>query len=309
MDDLKEKTGFAKNAAIVAAKEAVNQSDETRKRFEIQAREVFKKFKACFGDLPSVNRHKRDYDAIDIIYKKLQDDRDKADISAVIRELHAIVDEVIEADLDQIPEDQDKLYDISKIDFEKLKAEFTKSPAKNTTVQALKDVVEKRLRQMIAKNPQRVDFYQRYQQIVDEYNQEKDRVTIEQTFEALLKFVEALDTEDTRAMREGLDEETLPLFDLLIKPELSTKDRNRLKDVTRDLLAKLKAEKLRIDQWREKETTQSEIKMFIYDFLYSDKTGLPVDVYNEDDIKRKTETVFNYVFQQYPSAVSPAYSL
>ncbi|MEP7342000.1 MAG: type I restriction endonuclease subunit R [Acidobacteriota bacterium] len=309
LDDLKEKTGFAKNAAIVAAKEAVNQSDETRKRFEIQAREVFKKFKACFGDLPSVNRHKRDYDAIDIIYKKLQDDRDKADISAVIRELHAIVDEVIEADLDQIPEDQDKLYDISKIDFEKLKAEFTKSPAKNTTVQALKDVVEKRLRQMIAKNPQRIDFYQRYQQIVDEYNTEKDRVTIEQTFEALLKFVEALDTEDTRAMREGLDEETLPLFDLLIKPELSTKDRNRLKEIARDLLAKLKAEKLRIDQWREKETTQSEIKMFIYDFLYSDKTGLPVEVYNEDDIKRKTETVFNYVFQQYPSAVSPAYSL
>lgn len=309
LDDLKEKTGFAKNAAIVAAKEAVNQSDETRKRFEIQAREVFKKFKACLGYREAANLHKRDYDAIDIIYKKLQDDRDKADISAVIRELHAIVDEVIEADLDQIPEDRDKIYDISKIDFEKLKAEFSKSPAKNTTVQVLKDVVEKRLRQMIARNPQRIDFYQRYQEIIDEYNKEKDRVTIEQTFEALLNLVESLDEEYARTMREGLDEETLALFDLLIKPELSTKDRNRLKEVAKELLAKLKAEKLRIDQWREKEATQSEIKMFIYDFLYNDKTGLPVDVYTEDDVKRKSETVFNYVFQQYPSAVSPAYSL
>jgi type I restriction enzyme R subunit len=40
--------GFARNAAIVAAKEAVNEEDdETRKRYEIMAREVFKKFKAC----------------------------------------------------------------------------------------------------------------------------------------------------------------------------------------------------------------------------------------------------------------------
>jgi type I restriction enzyme, R subunit len=175
-------------------------------------------------------------------------------------------------------------------------------------VQTLKDVVEKRLRQMIAKNPQRIDFYQRYQQIIDEYNQEKDRITIEQTFEALLKFVESLDEEDTRNMREGLDEETLTLFDLLIKPELTTKDRNRLKRVAQDLLARLKAEKLRIDQWREKETTQSEIKMFIYDFLWDDKTGLPSDLYTEDDVKQKAETIFNYVFQQYPSAVSPAYA-
>jgi type I restriction enzyme, R subunit len=308
LDDLKEKTGFAKNAAIVAAKEAVNQSDETRKRFEIQAREVFKKFKACLGYREAANLYKRDYDAIDIIYKKLQDDRQKASISAVIRELHALVDEVIAPDVDLIAEDQGKLYDISKIDFEKLKTEFSKSPAKNTTVQTLKDVVEKRLRQMIAKNPQRIDFYQRYQQIIDEYNQEKDRITIEQTFEALLKFVESLDEEDTRNMREGLDEETLTLFDLLIKPELTTKDRNRLKRVAQDLLARLKAEKLRIDQWREKETTQSEIKMFIYDFLWDDKTGLPSDLYTEDDVKQKAETIFNYVFQQYPSAVSPAYA-
>ncbi|MGH9800053.1 MAG: hypothetical protein ACRD82_06790, partial [Blastocatellia bacterium] len=76
-------------------------------------------------------------------------------------------------------------------------------------------------------------------------------------------------------------------------------NRNRLKEVAKELLAKLKAEKLRIDQWREKETTQSEVKRSIHDFLYDDKTGLPVDVYNEDDIKRKSETVFNYVFQQY----------
>ncbi|NOT60075.1 MAG: type I restriction endonuclease subunit R [Acidobacteria bacterium] len=307
LDDLKEKTGFAKNAAIVAAKEAVNLNDETRKRFEIQAREVFKKFKACLGNIEAANLYKRDYDAIDIVYKKLQADRAQADITAIIKALHTAVDDIIATDAGQSVADHGKLYDISHIDFEKLKAEFAKSPAKNTTVQNLKDVVEKRLRQMIAKNPMRVDFQLRYQQVVDEYNREKDRVTIEQSFEDLLKFVETLDEEDTRALREGLEEEALPLFDLLIKPELSAKERNRLKQVAQALLAQLKAEKLRIDQWREKEATRSAVRVFIYDFLYDEKTGLPIDWYSETEVKQKAETIFQYVVHQYPSAISPAY--
>jgi hypothetical protein len=39
-----------------------------------------------------------------------------------------------------------------------------------------------------------------------EYNREKDQLTIEKTFEALLKLVDALDEEERRAIREGLDE-------------------------------------------------------------------------------------------------------
>ncbi len=47
-----------------------------------------------------------------------------------------------------------------------------------------------------------------------EYNREKDRVTIEKTFEALFRFVSDLDDEVSRAVREGLDEESLAVFDL-----------------------------------------------------------------------------------------------
>jgi type I restriction enzyme R subunit len=35
LDDVIFKTGFARNAAIGACKEAANENDETRKRFEI----------------------------------------------------------------------------------------------------------------------------------------------------------------------------------------------------------------------------------------------------------------------------------
>ncbi len=47
LDDIIEKTSFARNAAILAAKEAANDNDETRKHFEVMCREVFRKFKSC----------------------------------------------------------------------------------------------------------------------------------------------------------------------------------------------------------------------------------------------------------------------
>jgi type I restriction enzyme R subunit len=110
---------------------------------------------------------------------------------------------------------------------------------------------------------------------VDEYNLEKDRVTIEQTFEALLRFVHELDEEEARAIREGLDVESVAIFDLLKKPELSPKEIARIKQVAVQLLNALKAEQLRVNQWRDKEATRDAVRSSIFDFLYSDKTGPP----------------------------------
>jgi type I restriction enzyme, R subunit len=301
--------GFHRIAAIKEAKEVINQSEETRKRFEILGRETFKKFKACLT-IRGILKYKKEHDAIEIIYQKLQDDRDKADITEVIRKLHSIVDTVITpvAPTGAERPEEYKPYDISKIDFNRLKEEFRRHPEKNTTVQCLKNEVEKRLRQMILRNPLRIDFYRKYQEIVEEYNHEKDRPTIEETFAALLKFVEALDTEEKRSVREGLDEENLALFDLLLKPELSTRDRNRIKEVAKSLLGALKVEKLRVDQWREKEATRAAVRGFIHDFLWNEKTGLSLEAYTPEDVKTKAEMVFSHFFMQYPTASPSIYA-
>jgi len=127
------------------------------------------------------------------------------------------------------------------------------------------------------------------------------------TFEALLKLVQDLDEEGSRAIREGLDEETLAIFDLLKKKDLSAADIKRIKDVALKLLETLKAEKLRIDQWRDKESTRDAVRVAIQDFLWSDKTGLPVDSYTEDDVMARTDDVFHHVFRAYPTVPSPYY--
>ena len=135
--------------------------------------------------------------------------------------------------------------------------------------------MENRLRRLLQQNPLRTDFQRHYEEIVAQYNREKDRVALEQTFEALFRLVRELDEEQSRAAREGLDEEALAVFDLLKKPHLSKSDIRRIKTVATELLTTLKAEKLRVDQWRAKQATCDAVRVTIQDFLWSDTTGLP----------------------------------
>ena len=54
------------------------------KRFEISARAVFRKYKACLT-FKGVGAYRAEYEAINFIYKTLEDDRDKLDISDIIK--------------------------------------------------------------------------------------------------------------------------------------------------------------------------------------------------------------------------------
>ncbi len=302
-------TGFAKNAAIAQAKEIINQNDETRKRFEVMAREVFNKFKACIN-VPGINDYRDLRDAINVLYKSLQADKEKADISDIMKELYEIVDGSINTspNVKEPKSDGDRIYDISQIDFERLRQEFARSERKNTTVQSLKAAVEKKLARLMMQNPLRTDYQAHYEKLVKAYNQEKDRVVIEKTFEALLKLNEALSHEEKRAIKEGLDEESLVLFDLLSKPNLQPKEIAKIKQVSSSLLATLKAERLRIANWQQKESTRDAVKQQIFDFLYDERTGLPVEQYEEDEISDITEKVFLHIYRVYPELPSPVYS-
>jgi len=225
----------------------------------------------------------------------------------IIRKLHQVVDEAIETNADRSNENYEP-YDISKIDFDRLKREFERSPRKNTTVQNLRHAIEQRLQRLLNRNPLRTDFQRHYEEIVTKYNGEKDQVAIEQTFEALLKLVCELDEEDHRAVREKLDEESLAIFDLLKMQNLSASDIKRIKAVAAGLLQELKVEKLRVDHWRDKEATRDSVRVTIRDFLWNDKTGLPVESYTEDDVKTISDEVFRHVYRVYPTIPSPCYA-
>jgi type I restriction enzyme R subunit len=307
LEDVIEKTGFERNQAIAAAKEAVNESDETRKRFGILAREVFKKYKACLT-VEGVKAYRDAKEAVNIIYKSLESDREQADITGIIHNLRQVVNEAI-----QPRSDPNKLgephapYDISRIDFKHLREEYEKRHGgTHNAIQNLRHAIEKRLQSMIRENPLRTDFQEHYEELVRRYNREKDRQVIEQTFEGLLKFISELDKESERKVREGLDEESLAIFDLIKKPDLTADEIKRIKAVSQEMLERLKKEKLSIDHWRQKEATRDAVRTFIYDYLFDERTGLP-ERYEDEEIKELSEAVFRHVSWQYAQGPEPQF--
>jgi type I restriction enzyme R subunit len=111
--------------------------------------------------MKGVNDLRTEVGAINYVYKSLQDDREAADISGIMRELHDVIDQAIvpRSDGKTTP---GKQFDISAIDFYRLRAEFERRPAKRTDTSTLMDAVEKRLARMLAENPTRTNFQAHY---------------------------------------------------------------------------------------------------------------------------------------------------
>jgi type I restriction enzyme R subunit len=112
--------------------------------------------------------------------------------------------------------------------------------------------------------------------------------------------VAKLSEEDARALREGLDQETLAIFDLLKKPNLSKKDKATVKEVAIKTLAELKKEKLRIAKWRESTQVTSQVRTMIFDSLQY----LPQDAYADDEVVEKAGAVYQHVFATYNGGVT-----
>lgn len=111
----------------------------------------------------------------------------------------------------------------------------------------------------------------------------------------LLKLVQDLNEEQQRVVREGLgDEETLVLFDLLHKPNLTKAETDRIKRVAQELHNILQAEVARVQDFFAKQTTRAAMKIRIRDFLWDENTGLPEN-FDYNEIEVKIESVLAYV--------------
>jgi type I restriction enzyme, R subunit len=288
-------TGFERIEALRDAVDAVYTSDEAKRRYEIMARQVFIRFKALLME-PSALAYAERHDNIEAIYKKLQERRDTADVTEVLKVLQRIVNEAIRAAAPGGDHAEGLTVDLSRIDFEKLRNEFAgKVRRKHATLQDIREVIEKKLAQMLARNPMRMDYYKKYQEIIADYNREKDRATVEATFAQLVALAASLDAEQRRAAEEGLTDDELALFDLLFKEDISKKDRERLKQASRGLLSSLRDLLAPMPGWLQNATTQAEVKIFILDRLYE---SLPRPPFTEDETEAVATRVYDYVWQR-----------
>ena len=288
-------TGFNRIRLLKNSVDAVYTTDDAKRRFEVLARQVFARFKALLME-PSAFAYAERHDNIEAIYKKLTERRDTADVTDLLKELHRIVNEAIRSQEPGDDQAEGLVFDLSQIDMERLRDEFAKKVRhKATALQDIREIVEAKLAEMLARNPTRMDYQQKYEEIVAAYNSEKDRVTIEETFRRLTELMFELDAEQKRAVEEGLNEDELALFDLLKKEQLSKSERENVKQASRDLLSAITARLSELDRFWEKEQTKAEVEVFILDEVY---TKLPTPPFSPDEKKAVADAVFGHVWNQ-----------
>jgi type I restriction enzyme R subunit len=217
-------------------------------------------------------------------------------VTEVLKELHRIVNEAIRAAAPGDDHAEGLTVDLSRIDFGKLRDEFaSKVRRKHAALHDIRDVVEKKLAQMLARNPRQMDYYKKYQEIIADYNREKDRVTVEATFAQLVALATSLDAEERRAAEEGLSQEEYALFQMIFRDNITKADRERLKQASRVLLASLRELLRPMQNWTKNTATQAEVKVFILDNLWQ---ALPRPPFSDEETEAVANRVYDYVWQR-----------
>jgi type I restriction enzyme R subunit len=292
LDTLIAAKGFDKQQKILTAVNLFYKSDERRKTYQVVVEDAQARRRGLFPH-PGLFDFDAEESALAAIYNKLQDIRDTPDISSLLQDLYDVVDTAVATEMYVIKEPPAR-YDLSRIDSSRLRAEFERTPFKNIVAMGLLEKIEERLAKMVARNPARVDLYERYQEIVQEYNKDKDAAEIQKVMDDLCNFNDACSEEERRYFREGLDnEDQLAVFELLQKDTLSKGDREAIKKVAKELLDKLISGKLQIDHWREKATAQAQVKDEIIKHLFA---NLPSGAYDADEINLKADDVFSHIY-------------
>lgn len=217
----------------------------------------------------------------------------------VRKQVNDLLDESIETI--RIQSNLPEPLNIAGIDFDAL-AEMVariESP-KQSDAERLKNIIERKLKPMLMKNKSRQDLQQKFQDMIEEYN--LGAHTAEEFFRKLQEFIQDLNDEDQRTVKEGLTEEELAIFDLLLHDvTLTKKERMTVKKIAKELIVKMQ-ESLVID-WRKKQRTKARIRNLIEEVL----DELP-DAYDDDLWPKACTEVFLHIYEKYPGQGESVYT-
>ncbi len=173
---------------------------------------------------------------------------------------------------------------------------FEASPTKHLDLARLQAAIRAQLDRLIAQNPTRASLREKFEALIASYNAGSGQ--IELLFQALVELSRSLTEEETRHAREQLTEAELVVFDLLTRPgpDLTTEERDDVKKVTRQLLARLRAV-FTVD-WQKTAQSRARIQDAIEEAL---DDGLP-RAYTPDVFKAKAGAVFQHVYEEYGRA-------
>ena len=301
LDELVAAKDFAKLSLLQSGANAVCAPIEVKRAFTAQASELARLARyADREDLPEERR--AECAAIAAIRAELGKKLQKTDITDLMVAINKIISANLAVESPSLASADQRRFDISKINFERLRSEFERVKNKKLAMRDLQELIEKKLEIMIAINPNRADFFTRYQKIIDDYNAEQDRATIEKTFHELMTLADSLTEEERRYLDEGFkSDDELTLYDMLFKEGLSKSEIQQLKTVATSLLAKIKTKIGELDHWFDKPETQAAVKNLIRNALwYETPERYFVDAKALNECRDK---IYEFVCRRYREAV------
>lgn len=268
---------------------------EERKTFSAYASELNRFMK--YTDRDDIDRNvRKEYEAVAAIYAEIKKKRKHINITDLMVEINNIISDYVEIEHSYMINEEVKRFDISGIDFDLLRREFAKVKNQNLLMKDLEEIIQMKLDRMLFTNPERINYYERYQKIIDDYNSEQDRATIEKTFMDLMDLANKMNQEEQRYVREGFkSDEELTLYDMLFRNDLNKNDIKKLKAVAAELLDKIKAKISEYDHWTDKQETIAAVYNLIRDTLWAE---LP-ECYDEASIWGYRQRIYEYVYTHY----------
>lgn len=289
---------FAKLSYLQEGANAVCGSIEDKKTYSTYASELNRLMK--YTNREDITGHTRkQYEAIAAIYAELQKKRKHINTVDLMIEINGIISAYLEIQHTPAEESEEpRRFDISAIDFDLLRREFAKVTRKNLVMKDLEEVIQQKLDRMMFTNPNRINYYERYQKIISEYNAEQDRANIEKTFMDLMDLANQMNQEEQRYAREGFaNDEELSFYDMLFREDLSKNDIKKLKEVASVLLQKIKAKIAELDHWTDKQETKAAVDNLIRDTLWAEL----LECYDEVSISMYRQKIYEYVYTRYKS--------
>jgi type I restriction enzyme R subunit len=329
VEAVQQAEGLGRVQAIEDAVEAIlegtddDEGEESRERYLAHARHVDKLFKAVLPD-PAAGELGPGRKLFSVLAERIHSLRPDVDISGVRQSIEQLLDDSVAAEsyvIHEPGEDNasatsdpsvphegsaqerpDGLIDLSQIDFEALREEFERG-RKRIEAEKLRGRLNQKVQSMVRRNRTRMDYLEKFEEMIEAYNMGSKNV--EAFFDDLLGFMEELQEEEERPGREGVSEETLAVYDLLLdtRAGLSGEERTQVKYIARDLLDTLKREKLSLD-WRRKQQARAGVRATIERTL---DEQLP-DSYDAEAFQEACDAVYEHVYDAYPSSEASIYA-
>ncbi|CAN5873467.1 type I restriction endonuclease subunit R [soil metagenome] len=289
-------SGMAKTELLLNAREAVLENDESKLQFLAHTATADAYYRAVLPD-PAAFAFQGDVLLFNQITKMIRALSPPADISEVMRKVEELLERSLAAEGYVIRETgEEELIDLGLIDFDALVERFRRGKQR-TEAQRLRAAIERKIAYLAELNKSRIDYAERLQEVVDEYN--RGALNVQLYFEELIKLAQSLKEEEKRAVSLGLSEEELALFDILTRPgpDLSPKEEDQVRQAAGKLLNTLKENKLVLD-WRKKQQAKAAVRLAIQRSL---RRAL-APFYPAAMLADKQELVYQHIYDTYPDA-------